>query len=260
MKRVDDFSNLSRLIMANMKPGVLTNSFISPDEFRAEIDAGTLYTNEWSGGLLLLRARDGRHLLTYYIRDADSAHEADLPPDTVIEITQKPGGNALAAKAVSYWTCFGFSPVLERIRMTRPADCDVRLSAKRDVRFAQPEDFDGAYTLLRDSFDMLTGCLPTERELRDDISRGCVLCAGADSIDGVLRVALRSSSVEIQHLAVREALRGRGIARTLLGGFIREFGNKKCVVWTRDGYVPAIRVYTAAGFAPDGWRSTVMVG
>lgn len=261
MRKVSDISEISKLVMAQMKPGVFSNNFIQPDEYRQEIASGTLYAFDWDGGLLLLRQRKGLHLLTFYINDHNALPVVDLPDDTVLEITQKSPDDTSASAAVSYWTSFGFTSAFDRIRLTRPARREpLHSSISHEVRVASPDDLDRIYTLLYESFDTLTGCLPLKSELLDDIIRGYVLCVVSDGeMCGVLRASERKGVAEIRHLAVRHDLRGRGIARDLLSGFVEKFGEQKCIVWMRDGYAPAFSLYANAGFTADGWRSTVML-
>jgi len=254
VKQIVDYSEISKLITARMKKGVLTNNFMRPEEYRAEISAGTLYAHEYNGGLLLLRRREGRHLLTFYINNREGLSDIELPPDTVAGIPQKPSG---AGDAVSYWTRFGMTPLGEYIRLTREAG-STPISGGDDVHIAAESDFDGVHTLLHDCFDLRTGCLPSAAELRDDIRRGLVLCVKDNEIGGVLRFGEFSGRVEVLHLAVREDYRGRGIGRTLVGAFTARYSERKCTVWMREGYAPALKTYTAAGFSPDGMRLTLL--
>jgi len=240
-----------------MKPGVVTNNFITPDGYRSEIAAGSLYVHDWSGNLLLLRKRDGYHLLTFYLNDLNMLPDIALPPDTVTEIPQKPSG--ANPDAVEYWMQIGDRQTLKRIRLTRKSDQATALYGRETFALcATPEDFNEIHALLRDSFDHRTGCLPSETELCRDIADGAVMCVRDGPICGVLRMSARSKSVEICHLAVREDMRGRGVAYSLVQAFVERYGDKKSTVWMVDGYAPALKVYTAAGFVPDGWRSVVL--
>jgi GNAT superfamily N-acetyltransferase len=253
VKQIIDYSEISNLVMAHMKKGVLTNNFMRPDEYRAEISAGTLCVHEYGGGLLLLRHREGRHLLTFYINDREVFPDVELPPDTVASIPLKASG----IDAASYWTRFGMRPLGEYIRLTREAG-SVPVVAASTIQIAAERDFGGVHALLHDSFDLRTGCLPSDTELRGDIGRGMVLCVKNKGIGGVLRFGEFSGRAEILHLAVRGDLRGRGIGHILVSGFVDLYGKQKCTVWMRDGYTPALKTYIAAGFSPDRQRSILL--
>ena len=253
MKQIIDCAKISKLVMAHMKRGVLTNNFMHPKEYRAEISAGTLFAHEYDGGLLLLRKREGRHLLTFYINNRNVLPDVKLPSDTITGIPQKTS----EADAISYWTQLGMRPLGEYIRLTREVDSG-SASEEPSIHIAAESDFDGVHALLYDSFDLRTGCLPSDAELRDDIKQGMVLCVKDDRIGGVLRFGAFSGRAEIMHLAVREDLRGRGIGHMLVKDFVGRYGERKCTVWMREGYAPALKAYTAAGFFPDGMRSVLL--
>jgi len=243
-----------------MKPGVITNNFVSASEYRVEISSGSLYVHEWHGGLLIIRRRNVPNLLTFYLHDLDTSPGIALPLDTVTEIPQKPADVSSVPAAVKYWSRLGFRPVFERIRLTRRPDLSADSNGcLHNVCPADPGDLPEILTLLHSSFDQRTGCLPDEATLRGDIESGTVLCVKDQAILGILRVTARTGTVEVRHLAVREDARSRGVARSLVGAFAERYGDNRCVVWMREGLAPAMKTYTAAGFAPDGRRTVVLV-
>lgn len=261
MKIVEDYGEVSRLVMRRLGSGVLTNNYMLASEYRALIADGSLFMHEWSGGLLLLCRKDGRHLLKFSVSDADSLPDASLPLDTVTEIAYKPSGVAAAERAVSYLEKCGFATLFGRIRMTRqPGGEPLAEVSGYKVYIADDDRYDDIRALLRGCFDIRTGCLPDDSELFGDIAAGRVLCVLDDSdvTAGLLRYEVRASSLEICHLAVREDMRGRGVAGSLIRDLVGRFGDKSITVWLRDGYAPAQRAYVSAGFVLDGLRSFVM--
>ncbi|MDR0489762.1 MAG: GNAT family N-acetyltransferase [Oscillospiraceae bacterium] len=261
MRKVDDFSLISGLVTKYMQPGVLTNNHMQISEYRALIADGLLYMHEWCGGLLFLCKKESRQLLRFHICDTDFLPDISLPSDTVAEIPYKPSGAVSAAIAASYLDRCGFSTLFERVRLRRPACCGITATGSgHSICNADAPMFDIVQTLLRDCFDPRTGCLPLDDELLCDIKNGNVLYASSDAETaiGLLRSTERASSFGICHLAVREDLRGRGIAGALLHAFVTRSGHKRITVWTREGYTPAQRLYASAGFAPDGLRSYVL--
>ena len=260
MLQVIDIEAASRAVFSHMKPGVIANRAMKPDEYHTEISGGNLYAHEWDGGLLFLRKKKGRHLLTFLIKDLESYPGIDLPEDTVMEIPQK---TTQPNKAAEYWARNGFNTAFERIRLTRPvgeasaAAYDAGVGV--DIFPAMAENYEDVRALLWGSFDHRTGCLPDDDELKESIKRGEVLIVKvANSVGGVLRAIEKLASAEIRQLAVREDLRGTGLSHKLVRAFTARFAGKKQIVWVRDGYTAAIKTYTATGFAPDGRRSIVM--
>lgn len=62
---------------------------------------------------------------------------------------------------------------------------------------------------------------------------------------------------ELRQLAVDSALRRQGIAKKLIGAFLRQQGYARVVLWVREYNEGAIRLYESLGFRPDGWTSVV---
>ena len=265
MVKLDDFNEASRLAFAHMKPGVLTNHVMTADEYRADIAHGALFAHTWAGGVLFLRKRATCHMLSYYLNDLNILPECDLPGDTFLEIAYKPSEVENAGHAVDFWEQAGLWTVLERIRLTRPAAvADVQNCVQADnrpnVNIATLQDINACYKLMQASFDPITGHIPEYYEIEDSIAAGCILCLRdlQHMVCGLLRWVPRAASIEIRQLALREDVRGQGLARYLLDAYIEKWGNSKNTVWVRDGYIPALKSYTAAGFEPDGRRSIVM--
>ena len=123
MEQTLDFEPLSRLISAQMTRGVSTNTFLSPETYRQEIQAGTLTHHAWPYGLLLLRKRQGFQILNFYLQqtqlDAPLEPKIDIPSQTVLELPVRSGNQAEADKVLAFWHAQGFSHFLKRIRLVR---------------------------------------------------------------------------------------------------------------------------------------------
>ena len=276
MVRLDDFGEASRLAFQCIKPGVLTNHVMTADEYREDIESGTFYAHTWPGGVLFLRDRGGYNLLSYYIIDTNVVPDCELPDDTVTEIAYKPSGAEAAERAIRFWEITGLNIAFERIRLTRletadksgignaavgiPFQCRGLLLPGFALNIAIFQDLDDCQKLMQANFDPITGHIPTSNEIETSIAEGCILCLkdSFGKICGLLRCVQRAASVEIRQLALREDVRGQGLARQLLDIFIEKWGSGKSTVWMRDGNVPALKAYNSAGFTADGWRSAVM--
>lgn len=71
MEKAADYRSLSRLVMAQIRPGVVTNNFMDKSDYLSEIESGTLYYHAYEGGLLLFRRRRGFSLMNYYLTDPE---------------------------------------------------------------------------------------------------------------------------------------------------------------------------------------------
>ena len=157
-------------------------------------------------------------------------------------------------ETVSYLTAQGFVPVLERLRLSRPAG-----EPALPLSTPAPEALSSVQAFLQSNFSPLTGCLPNREELDRDLRQGRVLTLEeGGAITGLLHFSLVGNTGEIRHLAVRSDLRGTGRTRPLLDGYLRAIGGVKSVVWTRSDDLAAQTAYQRRGFVPDGRRSVVL--
>ena len=266
MTKLDDFSEAARLALAHMKPGVLTNHVMTTAEYRADVAEGSLYAYTWPGGLLFLRKRATYHMLSYCVNDLSIFPGYKLPEDTMTETAYKQSGAENAARIVDFWKHAGMWPAFERIRLTRASGLGLTVNAGTEKAYnlhfglATPRDTDACNDLMYASFDRLTGHIPNYYELCESINAGHILCMkdSHGAVCGLLRWMPRTASLEIRQLALREDMRGKGLARKLINEFLDIMDGNKITVWARDGYAPALKSYAAAGFVPDGWRSTVL--
>ena len=69
MRKIENFAQISDLLNAQLKRGVLTNNFLRGDDYTREIANG-LYIHEADGALLLFRER-GDHLVIALLQRQD---------------------------------------------------------------------------------------------------------------------------------------------------------------------------------------------
>lgn len=123
MESTLEFETLSRLIAAQLTRGLSTNSFLPPETYRQEIQAGTLMHHAWPGGLLMLRKRQGFQILNFYLQqtqlDTPLEPKIDIPSQTVLELPIRPGKQEEADRVLAFWHSQGFSNFLKRIRLVR---------------------------------------------------------------------------------------------------------------------------------------------
>ena len=230
MRKITDYNQLSPLLSAQLRTGVATNAVQKKEEYLFAIEAGALYVQEFPGGLYLLWRREA-HWQLYFYRQRDAVLPPLEPMDmpVVLEVASRPRDAALRAME-PVWEELGFRRQFDRLRMTRPAG---PLQIRR----------------LLGAFDPLFSCLPTPAELKRDAAQGRIFMTRG----GVLVTA----GNELRQLAVDSALRRQGIAKKLIGAFLRQQGYARVVLWVREYNEGAIRLYESLGFRPDGWTSVV---
>lgn len=253
---LSSYEALAALASAHMTRGVLANTMVSRAAYEPAIAHGALLARETPAGLLLLQKREKHHRLTFFLHDTTVPLGVIFPAPTVTEVAFRPRDTRLQ-EVVPYLQAQGFSPLLTRLRMSRPAG---------DIPPDAPGVFPGDVSqreaiaaFLRENFSLLTGCLPNEAELAEALRQGEVLLSQDETgLTGLLHLSFDGTSGEIRHLAVRADKRGQGLTRPLIAAFLQAIQGAKSTVWLREQYPAAQAAYTALGFAPDTRRSTVL--
>lgn len=260
MKRINDLQELSRLITAQWKRGVVTNAAFSAEAFRKEIEAGTLYAQELSSALVLLRRREGFDRLNFYLQPEGNLAGWEPEQTTVLEIPSRPQDAALRASE-SLWEKSGFTLQFRRKRIVLKEDANLKtVDCRVPVRPALVQDQKQIERIMYQAYDPLTACLPTKEELAEDITKGDVLCAEEDGrIMGFIHLSCTRRATECRHLAVLPEARGRGIALSLLAADCRRARTPQYLLWVAENNLPALQLYEKAGYVPDGWSSSVWV-
>ena len=167
MRKIENFAQISDLLNAQLKRGVITNNFLRGDDYTREIANG-LYIHEAGGALLLFRERGDHLVMTFYLHPNAvlSLPETDRP--VVTELSCRAKDADAMANAAEQFCALGFREVLRRTRRTRkPEAFPVETTAVP----AKPEDFEDISRFLSEHFSALTGCLPTADDLRENLDR-----------------------------------------------------------------------------------------
>ena len=84
MRKIENFAQISDLLNAQLKKGVITNNFLRGDDYTREIANG-LYIHEADGALLLFRERGDHLVMTFYLHPNAvlSLPETDRPVVTL---------------------------------------------------------------------------------------------------------------------------------------------------------------------------------
>ena len=167
MRKIENFAQISDLLNAQLKRGVITNNFLRGDDYTREIANG-LYIHEAGGALLLFRERGDHLVMTFYLHPNAvlSLPETDRP--VVTELSCRAKDAEAMANAAAQFCALGFREALRRTRRTRkPEAFPVETTAVP----AKPEDFEDISRFLSEHFSALTGCLPTADDLRENLAR-----------------------------------------------------------------------------------------
>ena len=152
MRKIENFAQISDLLYAQLKRGVLTNNFLRGEDYTREIANG-LYIHEADGALLLFRERGDHLVMTFYLHPNAvlSLPETDRP--VVTELSCRAKDAEVMANAAEQFCALGFRQVLRRTRRTRkPEAFPVETTAVP----AKPEDFEDISRFLSEHFSALT--------------------------------------------------------------------------------------------------------
>ena len=255
MQKIEAFAQAAGLLGAQLRRGVVTNSFLTAADCDREAKTG-LYVYEADGELLVLRDRGTHYILNFFLQQGARPSLPELDKPVVTELAYRPKDADAMLAAAAYFRTIGFSEVLRRTRRTRAA----APAPEEAGAFAAREDqFDAVDAFLRSQFSRWTGCLPTADALNAALAAGQILIAEDDrGISGLLHFAPGRAASELRHLAVREDCRRQGVATALFDDYMTATGGQKSLVWARTGNEAAERFYETHDYRPDGWNSIVL--
>lgn len=252
--KLTDYAALAQLASAHLRPGVRANTMVSQTEYGASLAEGTLTAQETPAGLLLLRDRGDHTRLHFFLEDLSVPLGAALPDPTVTEVAYRPRDKGLR-EAVDYLIEQGFTPLFERLRLSRPAG--ETGAPALPVSRPGPERGRDVLAFLQANFSPLTGCLPNEAELKADLAhRQVLLLEEQGAITGLLHFTLEGTTGEIRHLAIQASRRGTGRTRPLLAAYLQAIGGAKAwcgparTIWPRRPPTAALALPPMAGVPP----------
>ena len=81
MRKIENFAQISDLLNAQLKKGVITNNFLRGEDYTREIENG-LYIHEADGALLLFRERGDHLVMTFYLHPNAVLSRWPMPPSS----------------------------------------------------------------------------------------------------------------------------------------------------------------------------------
>lgn len=257
MKKVDKYEIISSLIMKQIKKGVMTNNFLTENDFKIELENNLLYYCEYAGGLLILRDRTSHYILNYYINDITKDIDETFDKDVVAEIVSRPNYND--GEIIKRFQEQNFECCLERVRYSHNCVQNVNNNHEKAIELCKVSDMADTYKILRENFDAYTGCVPTKEKFLKDVENGNVYVYKDEKIKGILHIDKNKNSSEIKHLIVVETERQKGIATRLIDKYFYDVDTKKKTVWTGKENNCARKFYEKNGYELDGYKSIVLI-
>ena len=159
MQRAESYAALAPLLSAQLRRGVVTNCFLSAEDYQRELPRG-LYYEEREGCLLLLRQRPGHLILNFYLQPGGMFFLPDVKKPVVTELSCRAKDADAMSAAAEQLRGLGFAECFRRLRRTRPA------AEAAEAVEAADASFDAVRAFLLAQFDPLTGCIPPDDALR----------------------------------------------------------------------------------------------
>lgn len=241
MKKITDYKEVSPLVLKYFKRGVITNNFLTADDYKSEIEEERLFYDCGEDYLNIYVKRDGFYQLYFHALTEDVIFP-EIKEKIVCDISGY-SGNLLIKN--------GFLEVLERVRLERNNDAEGESFIK-----AIKDDAEKISELMNSCFDKFTGYVPNFTQIQSECEKGLFYkIEKNDKIAGILRTGRNGKTAQIKHLCVSEDFRGEGIAKRLCAEFLKE--NTKVTVWTGRENKAALNLYKSFGFTEDKTNSTV---
>ena len=262
MKLVENYEEVSPLLMKYFKKGLMTNNFLSEAQYKNAIKSKALQFYEWDDGIIFLNAKESFSKLTYELLSLNRKLNVKLPKKTIIEIVKRPNDTAYG-DVLNYWKNNSFNIVLNRIRLVNENSKNIltseSLCGDTKISLCTMEDLGDVERVLKDNFNKYTGCLPSEDELKEIVKNQFAIGAfiGKELV-GTLHFDTKRGYSEIRHLAVNEKFRNIGIAGNLISYYHKNFAQDKSYVWCAKGNKGAESVYSKHNYKEDGWTSAVL--
>ena len=255
MKKIPDGKQWAEEIAGYISRGMRTNFYGSAEEFLLELEKFSKM--EFDGGCYFFHEKEKQTDLYFFLeKDAKPAELPELDKPLVLE-------QVAAAKnppALEEWEAIGFEKYLQRKRLFLSAK---RTEAEeRNVCFAKKEEAEEILALMQDAFEPYTSALPDPDVLKKDISENRVIAVReGENLLGFLRFGREKKVSVLWQIVVSPNGRGKGIGTALVRDWIsleRE-DVTKFQLWVREDNPPALKLYEALGFLPDGRIAPVML-
>lgn len=267
MKQIKSYEELSKLIFAQWKKSLMTNSFLSKESWMREIEEDRVFYKLGNGFLLLFREREDFYILNYYwntplLEEIKQALKVKKP--IVVEIVGRNELEKQYQEQLKICEDLNFSCILKRERFQKKKiemmnfENNENIEKKEEYLIQLANDAGKILNFLEINFSHYTGCIPTLKQLEKEILEKCILQASKDgNIIGVLEYQKNQKGVEIKHLAIAEEYRGKRIASQLLNCYEKMINSNQEFVWTGKENEKAQELYKKFGYQKDGYVSSV---
>ena len=254
-EKIPDGKQWAEEIAQYLSRGMRTNFYSSAEEFLPEL--GNISKMEFDGGCYLFHEKEKQIDLYFFLEK--NAKPVALP------VMEKPLVLEQVAVAknppdFTEWEAAGFERYLQRKRLFLSAK--KAEEERREVSFARADEAESILVMMEDAFEPYTSALPDLETLKKDLAENRVIAyREGEKLLGFLRFGREKKVSVLWQIVVSPAGRGKGIGTSLVKDWIsfeREDA-AKFQLWVREDNPPALKMYEALGFLPDGRIAPVML-
>ena len=232
----------------------LSNCFFLPDTLKAKLDAGVLYSEHISDGIIIFEDNGSFYRCYYYFSDQAPEQSLNVDKDCVIEFPFNTEPNAKQLSQIDIISRLGFTlgrrSGLMKLEKEGLIPYEAQASAPC-IETAALSDADEILALLNKSFNPLYAFLPDKAELSEIINNENAFVVHMDGrVAGALVSGMEKNAATIMQLAVYPEYRGRGIAKRLLQGYHNRYKDSTSHFkhWVDLDNTGAIKLYRSFGY------------
>ena len=255
MEKIPDGKLWAEEIAQYISRGMRTNFYASAEEFISE--AENISRIVFDGGCYLFHEKENQIDFYYFLeKEAKPMESPVMDKPLVLEQV------ALAKYPpdLGEWEAIGFQKYLQRKRLFLSAKKTE--AEQREVSFAKTEEAEIILSMMEEAFEPYTSALPDLETLEKDLAENCVIAfREGENLLGFLRFGRDKKVSVLWQIVVSPEGRGKGIGNSLVRDWISLEREEvaKFQLWVREDNPPALNMYEALGFLPDGRVAPVML-
>jgi len=255
MEKIPDGKQWAEEIAQYISKGMKTNFYGSAEEFLPQLES--LSKLEFDDSCYLFHEKEKQIDLYFFLeKDAKPVALPKLEKPLVLEQVAV----AKNLPVLEEWEAIGFTKYLQRKRLFLSAKKTE--AEQREVSFARTEEAETILGMMEEAFEPYTSALPDLETLKQDLNENRVIAfREGERLLGFLRFGREKKVSVLWQIVVSPEGRGQGIGNSLVRDWISLEREEvaKFQLWVREDNPPALRMYEALGFLPDGRIAPVML-
>ena len=273
MEAVNDLKHFSALVKEAKKlsGNLVSNCYLLPADILQCTQENRMFWESNSSGVYFFYEEKEFYHLYFYLVDRAEIRLTQQDKPLLIDLVHRDSSQPDAFQEIEKkWISKDFIQYKSFKRMSRDAvlngtssinQLNQRVLDNTDYQtvFASRQHYDEITSLWKNTLDRFSNALPSGNKMLELLDNQQILCVldKDQHISAALQFQSKNKVCTIEHVAVDEKHRRRGLAKMLLQFCFSE-GNdtKRHILWVETSNFPAIKLYLDSGFQFDGIVST----